>query len=664
MAKDIAERYQSMKDMEKDLRDLRERMKRPKWVKWALSGAGVLVVALIALAWWFAGHGTPPVAHAPLPVLIADFNNSTGEGAFDDVLEKALEVGLEEAPFITSYQRTRARTIARKIQPESTGLNRETARLVAQRERIPIVLAGSIEGRRSGYRLSVEAVDSVSGDITAAEQANADSRDDVFIEMAKLAVDLRRSLGDTEAKATKLLEKETFTSSSLEAAKSYVTSQDLQAAGKWREAIDGYLKAVHLDPEFGRAYAGIAVCYVNLSQPAESQKYFDEAMKRIDRMTAREKFRTIGNYYLFNKNYTQAIDQYEKLIDQYPSDGVGLNGLALANFFARDMSGAEEMARKSHEMDPSSVTKRSNLALFAMYAGDFETAGTEAAEVIKQDPSYTPPYTCRALTEIINGQSLQAKQMYRSLAEISDADASDALLGLADLALYEGRAQDAISLLEEGIAKDQAGKRDHKAAIKLAALAGAYGFLDRDAQAISAADKAVAASRLDRVLYEAAVAYLDAGRGEKALDLAKILKEKPESDPQAYARIIEAKAQVRDGNKVGAIRLLDSTRKDVLDCWLVRYELGKAYLEDGKSFEAYDQFDKCRNRRGEVTALFVDDIPTLRYLPPLYYYLGRAQEGLGSPQAADSYNTFLSIRAASEKDPLVEDTRERLDALQ
>ena len=147
--------------------------------------------------------------------------------------------------------------------------------------------------------------------------------------------------------------------------------------------------------------------------------------------------------------------------------------------------------------------------------------------------------------------------------------------------------------------------------------------------------------------------------------LTGLINEVPTSlNAVAYARIIEAKAQLREGNKVGAIRLLDSTWKEVLDCWLVRVELGKAYLEDSRSFEAYDQFDKCRNRRGEVTALFVDDIPTLRYLPPLYYFLGRAQEGLGSLQAADSYNTYISIKkTATDKDPLVKDARARLDSL-
>jgi hypothetical protein len=30
-------------------------------------------------------------------------------------------------------------------------------------------------------------------------------------------------------------------------------------------------------------------------------------------------------------------------------------------------------------------------------------------------------------------------------------------------------------------------------------------------------------------------------------------------------------------------------------------------------------------RRGEATAVFLDEVPSYRYLPPVYYYLGRAR---------------------------------------
>jgi len=56
----------------------------------------------------------------------------------------------------------------------------------------------------------------------------------------------------------------------------------------------------------------------------------------------------------------------------------------------------------------------------------------------------------------------------------------------------------------------------------------------------------------------------------------------------------------------------------------------------------------------------LDGDPTFGYLPLLYYYQGRVREGLKLAGAADSYRTYLSIRATAGEDPLLADVRKRL----
>jgi tetratricopeptide (TPR) repeat protein len=383
-------------------------------------------------------------------------------------------------------------------------------------------------------------------------------------------------------------------------------------------------------------------------------------MKHIDRMTDREKFRTRGGYYIWKKNYNQAIQQFEALIKQYPADGVGLSNLALAYFYGRDVESALKQQQKALEIWPSSLPVRSNHALYAMYAGDFDTAGPEAAKVIETSPGYWPAYVCQAVSETMKGRLHQAREIYQRLAAVDSDGASISAMGLADLALYEGKFTEGVSILEKGITADLANKNAAEAAKKLAALAGDRLHLGQKSRAISDAAKAVAASKDDRILFEAASVYLEAGRISDALNLAKVLKERLEPDPQAYAGLIQAKARLHQGDRVEGIRLLETTLKS-LNLWLGRFELGLAYLEAGAFPEASSQFDECMKRRGEATAVFlVDDIPTMRYLPPLYYYWARAQEGQGAPNAADTYRTFLSIKANSEADPLVADARRRL----
>ena len=118
------------------------------------------------------------------------------------------------------------------------------------------------------------------------------------------------------------------------------------------------------------------------------------------------------------------------------------------------------------------------------------------------------------------------------------------------------------------------------------------------------------------------------------------------------------------GNKDVA-NLADDIRnaQAFIDTWFGRFLLGCACLEAEEFSEAYSEFEKYLKRRGEATSVHFKDLPTYRYLPPVYYYLGRAQEGLKSPAASDSYETFLLIKEKGDGDWMVENARQRLNTL-
>ena len=60
--------------------------------------------------------------------------------------------------------------------------------------------------------------------------------------------------------------------------------------------------------------------------------------------------------------------------------------------------------------------------------------------------------------------------------------------------------------------------------------------------------------------------------------------------------------------------------------------------------------------------VFFLDASTIRYFPPTYYWLGRAQEGVGARDAASkSYEEYLKLRGESAPpDKLLSDVRQRL----
>ena len=85
-----------------------------------------------------------------------------------------------------------------------------------------------------------------------------------------------------------------FTVASLEAAHRYGVAMEQQFAGKMQDALRTFSNAVQLDPNFARAYSGMAGAYRNLGQQKDAKKYIKMAMAHVDRLTERERYRLRG----------------------------------------------------------------------------------------------------------------------------------------------------------------------------------------------------------------------------------------------------------------------------------------------------------------------------------------------------------------------------------
>jgi Flp pilus assembly protein TadD len=299
--------------------------------------------------------------------------------------------------------------------------------------------------------------------------------------------------------------------------------------------------------------------------------------------------------------------------------------------------------------------------MYALYAGDFDTAAKEAQAILSENPKFEQALRTLALAELGRGHDEEARQNYMQLQGVSSNGASIAATGLADLALYEGRLSDAASILEKAITGDLAAKDVESASDRTAALASIQITLGKTQEAVSSAAKASANSKDPGVLYRAAQVYLAAGQEAKALQLVAPLSQRLESEPQIYAKLIAGEAQLKKGNARDALNSFQEAQK-LADTWLGHFEMGRAYLDAGAFTEASSEFDVCLKRRGEATSIFLDDVPSYHLLPAVYYYQGRAREGLNSPGAAESYKTFLSIKEKGAGDPLVADAQRRISS--
>ena len=597
---------------------------------------------------------TPPVQPDPVSVVIADLDNRTGDPAFNRTLEPMLRRALEGAGFISAFDRNGiVRTLGIRA-PER--LDEMAAREIAAREGLAVVLAGSVARDGDGYTIAVRATRTVTGEVLADASTDADNRDEIVEAATQLMTTVRTALGDEASESAQMFAMASLSATSLDVVRHYAAAQEASSNNRFDEARESLLKAVEVDPKFGVGYQLLAIQSRNVGQLQEADKYINEALKYLDGMTERERYSTRGFYYRLTGDYPQCVKEYGELIARYEADVVGHNQRALCLTQLRDMRGAVDEMRQVVNLLPNRTLFRDNLALYANYAGDFQTA-EEEARTIQGPDSYAT--LAVAFAQIGQGRLADGMQTYQKLAMIDSLGASFSASGLGDLAAVEGRFADAVRILTDGANRDLLAKSGDRAAAKFAGIAYAELSRGRTAAAIAAIDKALANSKAVKTRFLAARLYVEAGEIARARPLMAGLGAELQAEPQAYAKLVEGEIALKSGDPRMAIKLLSEANM-VLDTWIGHYDLGRAYLEAGAFIQADSEFDRCLGRRGEALSLFLDEEPTYAYLPSVYYYQGRVREELKMAGAADSYKSYLGFRGQSKEDPLVAQVSRRI----
>lgn len=659
-------RYQSADELARDLETWQVGGEPEKtgfsWPRRSvLAAVASVTIALAAGAAYFSFRPKPAAPKAAVKVIVGDLANTTGNALLDGALEPMIAINLEGASFITVYSQRDARRIATQV-AQSTNLDLKTSQLIAQREGIGVVVSGSISRNGDRYRLSVNAIDPITGKALVEQSSEESSAEDLPRAANAAAAAIRKKLGDTTPLSAQAAAAETFTSRSLEASQDYAQAQQLLWRGKMEDALGQYRAAIQKDPDLGRAYAGMAATLANLGRNKDAEEMYRLAMSKLDRMSDREKYRTRGGYYLMRRDYDKAVEQFRSLVKNYPADTAGLGNLALAYFYQRNFPAAIEEGTHAVALYPNNAIQLSNVGWYRMYAGDFDGAAQDFRRVIQMHPTYEKVHVGLGLALLAKGNAGEAFALYDKVAAFSARGASMSVLARADAAIFEGRLQDAASILEAGIKTDVAAKESGRAASKSIALAEARLMAGQKRQALESVSAAVSLNPEDKTLYAAAVVFLNAGQDEKAAALARQISEHLGPEAEVLAKLIAGESRLKNRDSREAVRQFQAAQK-LSDTWLGRFGLGRAYLAAGAFTEADTEFEVCLKRRGEATAVFLDDEPTYRYFPQVYYQMGRAQEGLGSPGAVKAYESFLQIKAKSSGELMVEDARRRLKAI-
>jgi tetratricopeptide (TPR) repeat protein len=617
-------------------------------------GVVALLLAISGGVWWYQRSLIPPPEHAPVSVLIADFENTTGDTGFDHALEPTLRLALEGASFVSAYDRTIINRIGVQA-PQK--LDERAAQEIAVKQAVGVVVAGSVAKAGGGYTVAVRAIQPVTGKVITTARADTGDKNQVSAVASRLATSIRRALGDDTSDSAQRFAMETLTSGSLEAVRDYAAAQEALSNNRNEEARQSFRQALDRDSNFGAAYSGLAIASRNMGLQQDAEKYANEAVRRLDRMTERERYRARGLLYYLTSDYPACVKEYGDLLTRYAADVAARNNLALCFTYLRQMPRALAEMRRVVTILPKRALYHLNVALYAAYGGDFQTAEPEARTAEEMGSPLGP--VAIAFAQLGRGQVAQAVESYQRLAMAGGLGPSRAASGLGDLAVYEGRFSDAVRILEAGAAADVRAMNADRAAAKLVEAAYAHLLRGQMAAANAAAERALKNSDTLKIEFFAGRVFAMTGSAARARAMAAKLASAVPAEPQAMAKIIEGDIALAAGEAPRAIALLTEANT-TLDTWIGRFDLGRANLAAGQLLQADSEFDRCITRQGEALSLFLDEEPTFGYFPAALYYRGRVREALGSDGFADSYNAYLAIRGNAGEDPLLADARRRV----
>jgi len=332
--------------------------------------AAILVAAVGGLL-YFRSHlaATHPAATALTEkdtIILADFDNKTGDALFDDTLKQGLFVQLEQSPFLDLVSENKVNQTL-KLMGRHAGdlLTPEVAGEVCQRTGSKAMVTGSIAGLGSQYVIGLKAVNCDTGDLLAGAQEQAAGKEGVLKTLDAAAVSLRSKLGESLSSVQKYdTPLSDATTPSLEALKAYSLGWKTRWTKGETAALAFYKRAVELDPKFAIAYRAIAVVYSNLNEIGRAAKYARKAYDLRDKVSERERFSIEGFYYLVTTGELEkAAQTYESWQQTYPRDFIPYSNLGLIYGVLGNSEKALEESRESLRLAPTNVTSYLNVGI-------------------------------------------------------------------------------------------------------------------------------------------------------------------------------------------------------------------------------------------------------------------------------------------------------------
>jgi tetratricopeptide (TPR) repeat protein len=659
LEEDPEHRWQSAAELERELGKVTATSS-----PWKIVSAAAVILAIFAAAYVYLHR--PPKLTAKDTVVLADFENKTGDPVFDQTLRQGLAVQLEQSPFLRLVSDQQIQQGLRFMnRPPETGLTPEVSREICERTGGSAVLEGSIAGLGSQYVLWLRARNCRTGEVLAEEQAQTASKEKVLDALSRIAIQIRTRLGESlvtiREHSTPL---EQATTPSLEALQAYSAGKIAIYASGGPAAIPHLQEAIRIDPQFAMAHADLGFMSWNMGQTDLGAEEVRIAYGLRDRVSDRERRYILMLYdRQVTGNLQKELQTLESWAQTYPRDSTakGVLGGWVAMGTGQYDRGIQA-GRAVLRLDP-------NMSFGYTVASHFLSLNrlTEAEDVLRRAAErkleLPEMLVTRYYVAFLKGDQAG---MDREIARAPGEHAEDWMAHHQALVLARsGRMRQARTMWEHAIAlAQQAGERE-KAAIYETAEAVCEAHFGNQVAAKARAQAALELAKGRDVDYAAAFALALSGESSESQRLAVDLEKRfPEDTPVQfeYLPTLHALFALAHQAPLEAVERLQTALPydfampgtaffGKFGGLYPAYIRGEAYLAAGRGQEAVAEFQKVLNHRGIVLA---DPIGALAHLQ-----LGRAYVVSGDiTKAKSAYQDFLALWKDADPDlPVLKQAR-------
>jgi serine/threonine protein kinase/Tfp pilus assembly protein PilF len=623
LEKDRKLRYQSAAEIRTDLQRLKrdtESARLPvgtrarvgagehRGIPWKLVVPTTIAALVLAAAGYFYLHRTPKLTDKDT-IVLADFNNTTGDAVFDGTLRQGLAVQLEQSPFLSLVSdQSIQQTLRLMGQPADAKLTPEISREICQRTGSTAVIDGSIAQIGTQYSLILKAVNCTNGESLTSTEAQASDKSHVLDTLGNAASVIRNKLGESLSTVQKFdTPIEQATTSSLEALKAYSLGREAVHVKGSAAGIPFFKRAIELDPNFADAFAEVAVSYGNIGESVLARDYAHRAYELRDRVTEREKLKLSMNESAYVTGDLAKQEQIAEMWKQtYPRDPDAYAYAGAFKLFKGDYQGSLVDYQRYLRLWPNSSIASSNLASAYTALNRLDEAKAVLDEGLAHGiaaDSLAP--AIYSLAFLRNDEETMQRQFALPMGRPSEEGSM--LSNQSDTEAYHGRLKQAREFSQRAMeSEDRYGAKEGAAgwAVNEALREAEFGN--------SAESRGAAASAhqlAPRGFYVRAIAALALARVGDAAQAQKIADDLAKNFPEDtglnfyWLPTVHAILEVNRHNASKALEFLRAAQPyefgNAGSLYPVYYR-GYAYLAAGQNEDAAKEFQKILDHRGIV----------------------------------------------------------------